>query len=312
MLHANAKGIQIRPTHASRALLLSCFAAGLGAQELQPRAYLPTPVGVNFFGVSYANNRGDLLFDPSLPVEDSHVNANIVTLAFGQTLGVLGRTAQVLVIVPYVRANLDGLVSGSRERAYRSGLGDATFRYGMNLYGAPAMSLKEFGDYRQKTVVGVSVTVTAPTGQYDPVRLINVGTNRWAVKPEIGVSRALGKWTLEGAAGVWLFTPNNLFNGTMVRTQVPLGSLQAHAVRVLPHRTWLALDWTLYTGGRSSVSGKENFDYLGNQRLGATLGIILNRRQSIKISYFRGAVTRVGGDVSSIGVSYNVIWLTGR
>jgi len=295
-----------------RALVLSYFAAGLAAQELQPRAYLPTPVGLNYFGFSYSNNRGGLLFDPSLPVDDASVNANIVTLAFGQTLGVLGRTTQILMIFPYVRANLKGTVAGSQTDAYRSGLGDAAFRYSMNLYGAPAMDLKEFAGYRQRTVVGASVTVTAPIGQYDPVRLVNIGTNRWAVKPEIGVSRAVGKWTLEGAAGVWLFTENNQFSGALLRTQDPLGSLQAHVVRVLPHRTWLAGDLSFYTGGRSQVNRQDNSDYLGNSRLGATIGIALGRRQSVKISYFKGAVTRVGGDISSIGVSYNIIWLGGR
>jgi len=295
-----------------RVLLLSCLAAGLTAQELQPRAYLPAPVGLNYFGISYSNNRGGLLFDPSLPVDDASVNANIATVAFGQTLGVLGRTTQILALFPYVRANLEGRVAGTQTDAYRSGLGDATFRYSMNLYGAPAMNLKEFAGYRQKTVVGASVTVTAPTGQYDPVRLVNIGTNRWGVKPEIGVSRAVGKWTLEGAAGAWLYTGNNQFNGTSLRTQEPIGSLQGHVVRVLPHRTWLAGDLTFYTGGRSQVNGRDNSDYLGNSRLGASFGIVLNRRQSLKISYFKGAVTRLGGDISSIGVSYNVIWLRGR
>ena len=295
-----------------RALVLSYFAAGLAAQELQPRAYLPTPVGLNYFGFSYSNNRGGLLFDPSLPVDDASVNANIVTAAFGQTLGVLGRTTQILMIFPYVRANLEGRVAGSQTDAYRSGLGDAVFRYSMNLYGAPAMDLKEFAGYRQKTVVGASVTVSAPTGQYDPARLVNIGTSRWAVKPEIGVSRAVGKWTLEGAAGVWLFTENNQFSGALLRTQDPLGSLQAHVVCVLPHRTWLAGDLSFYTGGRSQVNRQDNSDYLGNSRLGATIGIALGRRQSVKISYFKGAVTRVGGDISSIGVSYNIIWLGGR
>ena len=295
-----------------RVLLLSCLAAGLTAQELQPRAYLPAPVGLNYFGISYSNNRGGLLFDPSLPVEDASVNANIATVAFGQTLVVLGRTTQILALFPYVRANLEGRVAGTQTDAYRSGLGDATFRYSMNLYGAPAMNLKEFAGYRQKTVVGASVTVTAPTGQYDPIRLVNIGTNRWGVKPEIGVSRAVGKWTLEGAAGAWLYTGNNQFNGTSLRTQEPIGSLQGHVVRVLPHRTWLAGDLTFYTGGRSQVNGRDNSDYLGNSRLGASFGIVLNRRQSLKISYFKGAVTRLGGDISSIGVSYNVIWLRGR
>jgi hypothetical protein len=300
-------------SHATpRVLCLACFAAGLAAQEMQPRAYIPTPVGVNFFGVSYANSQGGLLFDPSLPIDDGQVNANIFTLAFGQTLSVLGRTAQILTVFPYVRADLSGRVAGSEQQIYRSGLGDAVFRYAMNLYGAHAMTIKEFSEYRQKTIVGASITVLAPLGQYDPVRLVNVGTNRWAFKPEIGVSRALGKWTLEGAAGVWLYTPNEKFNGTLERTQSPLGSLQAHVVRTLPHRTWLAIDWTYYTGGRTRVDGLDKPDYLGNSRVGATFGIVLSRRQAIKITYFDGAVTRVGGSISSIGISYSVVWLRGR
>jgi hypothetical protein len=137
-------------------LLLWCLAGCLAAQELQPRAYIPAPVGLNFFGVSYANNAGGLLFDPSLPVEDGYVNANIVNLSFGQTLGVMGRTAQVLAIVPYAVANLSGrLGGGSEQHLYRSGLGDMVFRYAMNIHGAPSMKLKEYAGYRQKSIFSI-------------------------------------------------------------------------------------------------------------------------------------------------------------
>lgn len=296
-----------------RLLLLASFLSTyLTAQELQPRAYIPAPVGLNFFSIGYSHNSGGLLFDPSLPIEDAHVKAGVEQLAFGQTLGVLGRTVQVLVVVPYAAANLDGRFEGDTQHLYRSGLGDAVFRYAMNIYGAPAMGLKEISKYRQKTIVGASITVSAPTGQYDPNRLINIGTNRWAFKPEIGVSRAIGKWTVEGAAGAWLYTTNNQFYGGSVRTQVPLGSLQAHVVRFLPHRAWLAGDFTLYTGGRTQVNGRDNADYQGNTRWGATFGIPIGVRQAIKISYFQGMVTRVGTDIRSIGVSYNIIWMKGR
>jgi Putative MetA-pathway of phenol degradation len=292
--------------------LLLCLATCLTAQELQPRAYIPTPVGVNFFGTSYSNNRGGLLFDPSLPVEDARVDANIVTFAFGQTLGVLGRTAQVLAVVPYVEANLEGLVSGASQNLYRSGLGDITVRYSMNIHGAPAMHPKEYAHYVQKTIVGASLTVITPTGQYDANKLINIGSNRYGFKPEVGVSRAIGKWTIEGAAGVWLYTANDRFYPSAIRTQTPLGSLQAHFLRLLPHRSWLAADATFFTGGRSQIAGRANNDYLGNARLGASFGIAITPRQAIKISYFDGLVTRLGADIQSIGVSYNVIWLRGR
>jgi hypothetical protein len=294
------------------ALTLACVGARLPAQELQPRAYIPTPVGFNYFGIAYANNGGGLLFDASLPVEDTHVNANIVTLAFGQSLGVLGRTAQVLAVFPYVEANLDGLVSSVPQHLYRSGLSDSTFRYAMNLYGAPAMRLKQYKDYHQKTIVGASITMTAPTSQYDPNRLINVGTNRWAFKPELGLSKALGKWTLEGATGVWLYTSNDRFSGSSVRTQAPLGSFQGHVEYNLPHRSWVSGDYTFFTGGRTQINGVDSFNYQGNMRVGVTFSLALNPRHAIKISYFEGVLTRFGTDVHSIGVSYNVVWLKGR
>ncbi len=293
-------------------VLLSSCAGGLLAQELQPRAYLPAPVGLNYFGVSYANNAGGLLFDPSLPVQDARVNASVITLSFAQTLGLMGRTVQVLGLLPYVVAELNGRVAGADQYAYRSGLGDTVFRYAMNIYGAPAMSLRSYSEYRQKTIVGASVTVSAPTGQYDPARVITVGANRWGFKPELGVSHALGKWSVEGALGVWLFTANNRYAATSVRRHDPMGRLQAHIVRSLPHRTWVAFDGTFYTGARSHINGGDNYDYQGNTRLGATFGFALDKRQAIKVSFFDGVDTRVGSDVRSFGVSYNFIWQKGR
>jgi hypothetical protein len=297
---------------AARAVcLLGCFATHLAAQELQPRAYIPAPKGLNYFGISYSRNAGGLLFDPSLPLEDTRATASVATLMFGQSLGVLGRNAQALAILPYVKANLEGLVADAQRHLYRSGLGDAVFRYAMNLHGAPAMHLKEFASYRQETIIGASITVTTPTGQYDPNRIINIGLNRWAFKPELGVSRPFGKWVLEGAAGVWLYTPNHQFNGASVRKQFPLGSLQAHVVRNLPHRSWVALDLTFYTGGRSNVDRQDRPDYLGNSRWGVSYAVSLRPRHSVKFSYFGGYLTRVGSDIRSFGISYSVIWRRG-
>jgi hypothetical protein len=292
--------------------LFYCFAATLNAQEMQPRAYFPTPVGVTLIGIGYSHNSGGLLFDPSLPVQDSHVVANIGTLSLTQSLGVMGRSAQVLAIVPYVQADLTGLLAGSPQYRYRSGLGDSVFRYAMNIHGAPAMHRPQYAKYSQKTIVGGSITVTTPTGQYDPSFLLNIGANRWGFKPEVGVSRALGNWILEGAGGAWLFTTNKNFYGGQTRTQRPLGSLQFHFLRILPHRTWVALDGTFFWGGRSTVNSGERADYQSNSRLGATLGIVLTHRQSLRISYFNGVTTRIGTDIGSLGIAYNYIVVRGR
>jgi hypothetical protein len=293
-------------------LALTCLTGYASAQELQPRAYLPAPAGLNYFGVSYARNKGGLLLDPGLALGDADLTADISTFAFGQTLGLAGRTVQLLVCLPYVVASGQSTLAGAGYGNYYSGLGDASFRFAMNIYGAPAMSIKEFRDYRQKTIVGASLMISAPTGQYDSNRPINVGLNRWAFKPEVGLSRAVGKYTIEGAAGVWLFAANSRFNGNSVRRQVALGSVQIHIERSLPHRMWIAANWSGYIGGRTQVDGKDNPDYQANTRLGATWGVNLHPRHAIKVVYFRNVVMRAGSNLASLGVSYNFIWLRGR
>jgi hypothetical protein len=301
-----------RPGWLGARVLLFFVSIALSGQELQPRAYLPAPVGLNFFGVSYSGNSGGLLFDPSLPVEDAHVNASIPTISFGEVLNVFGRTGQALAILPYVGADVSGKVAGIGASRHRSGLGDSTFRFATNLYGAPAMHVKEFAKYQPKTLVGISLTVTAPTGQYDPNVLINIGTNRWAFKPELGITHFVGKWEFETALGAWLYTKNSNFYGGTYRTQEPLGSIQVHVVRLLPRRMWLAFDGTFYTGGRTEVGNTINANYQANTRFGTTLGISLRRRQALRFAYFRGATTRIGTDISSVSVAYQVIWQRGR
>jgi Putative MetA-pathway of phenol degradation len=304
------------PTHAlsCATLLLVAFllAPRLPAQELQPRAYLPAPVGLNFFSISYSNNSGGLLFDPSLPIEDGHVSASASELALGKSVDAFGRAAQVLAVLPYVVADVSGTAGGVEGFRHRSGLADSLYRFSINIHGAPAMQLQEFMKYRPKTIIGASLSVIAPTGQYDPNLLINLGTNRWAFKPEIGVSRFFGKWDLEGAFGLWLYSKNSSFYGHTVRSQDPLGSVQAHVVRGLPHRTWLALDATFYTGGRTYIGNTVKADYQGNTRLGATFGIALTQRQALRFAYFDGVTARIGSDISSISVSYQVIWQRSR
>jgi len=296
-----------------RATFLLLFLPIMGAaQELQPRAYFPAPIGLNFFGVSYSGNAGGLLFDPSLPVEDAHVNANIAAVSVGGVLNAFGRTSQALAVLPYVVADVSGTVAGIQAARHRSGLADSTFRLATNIYGAPAMHVKEFAKYQPKTLVGLSLTLTAPTGQYDPNVLINIGTNRWAFKPEIGISHFVGKWEFETALGAWLYTENSKFYGGTYRKQDPLGSIQVHVVRILPRRMWLAFDGTFYTGGRTYVGETIQATYQANTRFGGTLGVALRRRQALRFAYFHGATTRIGTDISSLSIAYQVIWQGGR
>jgi hypothetical protein len=184
-------------------------------------------------------------------------------------------------------------------------------RLAVNLLGAPALSLKEFRDYRQDIIVGVSLVISAPTGQYDHTKLINVGTNRWSFKPGIGVSKALGQWTLEGAASVTFFTDNDQFFGNNVRQQDPLYALQAHVIYSFNPKLWGALDATYYVGGRTSVNGTLKDDLQQNSRWGATLAQSLDIHNSIKLYSSSGVVARTGTNFTTVGIAWQYRWGAG-
>jgi Putative MetA-pathway of phenol degradation len=287
-------------------ILLSAWTAR--AQELDPAAYSISPVGVNILVVANTLNIGDVDFDPAVPIEQAKATINSCALGYVRTLNVAGRSSSFGIVAPYVVGHLEGLYLGQFQTLDRSGLGDPRFRFAINLYGGPAMKLKQFASYRPKTNVGISLTVGTPLGQYDPAKVINLGANRWSFKPELGVTHTLGRWTLEGYGGAWLFTRNTNFFNEKTRTQDPLGSFQFHLNYAFRPRLWAAFDANFYTGGRTSINGVRNFDLQQNSRMGGTLAIPFNRRQSFKLSYSHGAYTTIGGNFNSIAIFYQYIW----
>jgi hypothetical protein len=158
-------------------------------------------------------------------------------------------------------------------------------------------------------VVGVSLTAVVPTGQYDPRRLINLGSNRWSFKPEVGLSKPVGRrWTFEVAGGVWLFTENNNFFAGSRREQRPLASLQAHAIYTLRQRMWVALDGTFYSGGRTVLDGVKKDDSQSNSRLGGTFSYPFGKRHSLKVVFGSGLTARFGGKLTSLAVGWQYTW----
>ncbi len=284
--------------------LLSAACAPAAAQEIEPRAYSPSPAGVTFVLVGGGRSTGGILTDPSLPVDDVDAEIDAGVLGLGHTFGLFGRLASVAVAQPYLSGTFEGTLDGEPAAASRSGFGDTKLRASVNLAGNPAMTLAEFTQRTPQTTVGASLTVSAPTGIYYPARLINVGTNRWAFKPEVGISHPVGRWHLEAAAGVWLFEDNPDFFGGRLREQDPLASVQAHVVYTFRQRLWLAFDATFYEGGETAVDGVVKDDRQSNSRYGLTLSLPLARSQSLKLYWNDGATTRIGSDFASWGVAW--------
>jgi hypothetical protein len=282
--------------------------AHVSAQELEPGAYWPIPAGLNIATVVNSFNWGDLAFDPAAPIDEGSARINTTSLVFTRAFSLAGRSANVGVAVPMIGGHVEGLYLGEPAEVRRFGQGDPRLRLAMNLYGAPAMTPKAFASYRQQTIVGVSLTVAPPLGQYDPAKLINLGNNRWSFKPEVGLSRTNGQWVLEMMAGVWLFTDNTNFFGGRTREQDPIAAVQAHVTYRFKRTMWLAGDANYFTGGRTTIGGRQNFDLQRNSRIGATFSSALDRHQAIRFSVSRGAYTTIGADFTAIAVGYNYAW----
>jgi outer membrane putative beta-barrel porin/alpha-amylase len=290
-------------------ILTAALARPAGAQEMEPRAYSSSPIGMNFIAASAGNTRGDVLFDASIPVTDVIADLNLMTLGYARTFRFAGKQGLVAGGVAYARGDIEGLVSSQTRHTGRSGLTDMRVKASLNLLGPGAMTREEFAVAPRRTIVGVSLTVQPPTGQYDTSRLINLGTNRWAFKPEVGVSVPVGRWFLDAYAGAWFYTANDEFYpGESTRRQDPLIALQGHASYTFRSRAWMAFDATWYGGGEGTVDGGPPSERQSTTRIGGTGSIPLTQHQSIKIAASTGASARTGTDFNTYLLGWQVAW----
>lgn len=304
--------------------LLPCIAAALflcansaHPQDLAPRAYLITPVRSNAVTLNYALFDGNLDFDGAVPITDAKARVSVPVASYVRSLSVAGRSANVLAALPYAVGNFEGTVGNTQANVYRSGLGPVTLRFSVNLWGGPAMDGRQFMKWTQKWLIGSSIKVTPPTGQYDGTKLINIGINRWAFKPEIGVSRRWAHWVIDSYGGVWLYTTNSHFfskdtpSEIKSQTQNAMGSFEGHLSYDVRPRLWASFDGNFWFGGATSINGVLNpLTSNRNSRIGGTLSLPVSRHQSVKCSYSNGAYIRYGGNFQNVSVAWQYSWLT--
>lgn len=290
------------------ALAVLAASSRVQAQELEPRAYSNTPTGLNFLLLGYGYTGGNLAFDPSVPLEDADLQTNSALLAWARSLGVRGRSAKVDIVLPYTWLSGTALLEGQPRRREVSGFADPRFRYSVNLYGAPALSFRDFPGYRQDVIIGASLQVSVPVGQYDDTKLVNIGTNRWAFKPELGISKSWGTWTVDMAAAVALYTDNTDFLGGGTVSQEPLYAVQGHVVHGFRSGIWVALDGTYYWGGETTVNGVTGDTLRKNTRVGVTVALPVDRQNSVKLYGSTGVSTRTGDEYDGLGIIWQYRW----
>jgi hypothetical protein len=278
------------------------------AGEIEPRAYVNTPVGVNFLLAGYVYSDGGLATSGSSPVKDANLTMHTGVLAYARSLDLFGKSGKFDVIVPYSDLSGDAMVGGQKRERVIAGFNDPRLRFSVNFFGSPALSLQEFSSYKQDVIVGASIQVSAPLGQYDNQKLVNLGNNRWFVKPDIGISKAWGDVTLELSTGAFFFSDNDNFFGGKNLEQDPVYTAQLHATYNFGRGVWAALSGTYDYGGRTTVNGERNDDEQDNSRLGATLALPLNRNNSLKLYATTRIHTTVGNDYDMFGIVWQYRW----
>lgn len=287
------------------------------AQDLAPRAYVITPLHANAITLTYSFYDGNVLFDGAVPITDAKARFNVPVVSYYHSFNFFGHSANVIASLPYGVGNYSGTALGVEKTIYRSGLLDSQYRIAVNLKGGPAMPPAEFRKWKQKVIIGASLKVVAPTGQYDPTKLVNYGANRWAFKPELGYSERWGHWVLDAYGAVWFFTTNpefysrnEVFPGVRAQTEDPIGAFEGHlSYDFKKLRYWASLDGNFWFGGRTSLNGVPNPDTRQtSSRIGGTVSVPLSARQSLKVSYNDGAYIRFGGNYQSLSLAWQYSW----
>ncbi|MEI6883947.1 MAG: transporter [Bacteroidota bacterium] len=278
------------------------------AQDLEPRAYSNTPVGLNFLIAGYIYQEGSVLFDPAIQLENAHIQVHGPVLAYARSIDFGGISGKIDVIIPFAWLSGSADFQGQQLTRNVEGFADPRVRITVNFIGAPALPLSGFKNYKQNLVVGASLQINLPFSQYDPERLVNIGTNRFTFKPEIGASKKFGPLFMELAVGASFYTVDHEFYQGNSLSLSPIGYIQGHVIYNFRSGIWAAIDGTYYWGGRPSVNGAEGNAMQKNTRLGLTFALPLNIHNSLKLYLSTGVSTRTGSDFNTIGIAWQYRW----
>jgi hypothetical protein len=295
------------------AALMLAHAVGASAQELEPRRWSHLPVQVNFAAAAYAYTAADIFFDPALELSDVEMELHTVAVKYIRTGQLLGRSVRAEATVPYQHAEWTGLLQGVSTNTSRRGFADPIVRGTILLVGGPPLAGAEFARYRAEhpveTIIGAGLAVQLPLGEYYESKLLNLGENRFTIRPELGVLHTHHKWSVELTGGIGFATANDEFFNGKTREQDPLYGLQGHVVYTFRPGLWLAASTGYRSGGQSEINGVAKDDRKGEVAWAIALGYPLNPSVGLKLAYLNTRTReKTGFDSDTIALGAAVLW----
>lgn len=279
------------------------------AQEIEPRRWTHIPVGSNFVGVGYGYSNVDIVLNPALQLEEVNGEIHTTIVSYVRALGVFGKSGRIDVVLPYSVGCWDGLLQGEPASTRRSGFNDPRFRFAVNLLGPPAQRGAEFRPFTNGTILGIALEVVAPLGEYHDDKLINLGSNWWTFRPQIGLVHSWGKWAAEVTGSVFFYTKNDDFYNDTELDRDPLTALQGHVIYTFRPGLWASLSTAYGAGAESTIDGIDTGNKVGKLLLSAAIGIPINKSQGLKLAYLQGSTREnTGNNAHRIILGYSIMW----
>jgi hypothetical protein len=278
-------------------------------QFTDPHNYDNTPVGTNQIELAYAYARSDVSIDTGLVIAGAKLSLNEGTVQYSHYFRLAKHVMWVDASVPI--AGLSGSVTRTNIRSSINGAGDSSYQVSALLKGAPALSVAEFDNYKPETIVGVSLSITAPTGQYNPNRLLNLGSDRWSFKPEIALSHPFGpeqKWLLDAYANCEFYADNTSYRGHDVLRQQPLPGLEGHVSYSFNDKLWTSFDTRYSLHGPTSINGLDQNDRQQNFTVGSEANLALNSQHALVFEFAKVLVHHNGPAYTGFAVKYDFVW----
>lgn len=274
------------------------------SQELEPRSYANIPVGQTFLVLGYVHSEGGLSPSPSVPVEDAELTIDGIALGMAHTFAIAGSSSKVDAVLSRLCEKGSAILQGEEIEGRRCGYSDPKVRLTWNFIGAPALDLKDFSQWQAGLVVGTSVQLSIPTGDYDKDKLINTGANRWVLRPGIGLSYRAKRWYYDIFTSVYFYQDNDDYFNNARLAQDPLYALQGHLIYSLKKGSWISLNANFFRGGETKKNGVSSDDLQENSRFGVTYSKPISRQHSIKLYANTGVITHIGNDFDTLGLAW--------
>ncbi len=294
-------------------LLLFLAVSDCWSQTLEPRRWTHLPINHHFIGLASNYSTGDISFDPTLQIEDATMDLYTLGAGYIYSFNLGGKTARIEANLPYAYGYWEGTLIGQAASTRRHGFADPSLRFSVNLLGSPALQGKEFASFRAahpvRTLAGVAVDLTLPLGEYRVDRLINLGGNRYVLRPQIGVLHQRQNWEFETTASVFLFGENDEFFRGTDREQDPLWFVQGHVIYNFQRGIWAGASGGYGYGGENTIDGVDQDDAGRVNFSAVSFGMPLSMYQSVKLTYAISQTnTRTGTDLGNLIVAWSMMF----